>query len=189
VLAGFVTNEPEQASGVMAGLPRLGSDGDLLAGGPQATELVNGIGSTGNANLRRALFERFCCAGFKFATVIHPAATIASDVVLGEGAQIMAGAVLQAGVVIGANAIVNTGTLLDHDVRIGDHTHIAPGACIAGGVTVGAGVHIGAGATIIQGLQVGDGALVAAGAVVVRDVGVAAMVAGVPARPSAVRSR
>jgi sugar O-acyltransferase (sialic acid O-acetyltransferase NeuD family) len=181
-IIGFVTNDPQDSTGVMRELPCIGTDGDLLAAGPQGTDLVNGIGSTGKSEVRRKLFDRFRKGGFRFATVVHPAATVASDVVLGEGAQVMAGAVLQPGVVIGANAIVNTGALVDHDVRIGEHAHIAPGACLAGGVTIGTAAHVGAGSTVIQNVRVGDGALIAAGAAVTSDVPAATMVAGVPAR-------
>jgi sugar O-acyltransferase (sialic acid O-acetyltransferase NeuD family) len=182
-IAGFVTNEPEKGSGVMLGIERFGGDRELLARGADDIDLVNGVGSTGRPEARRAVFDRFHKAGFRFASVVHPASTVSADVTLGEGAQIMAGAVLQPGVTVGSNAIINTGALVDHDARIGDHAHVAPGACIAGGVTVGSAAHIGAGAVVIQNLSIGDGALVAAGATVVRDVPAAVSVAGVPARP------
>ena len=183
-IAGFVINDLQDGIGVMHELPRIGTDGELLAVGQQQTDLVNGVGSTGKSDVRRSIFERFRNAGFRFVTVIHPTAIVASDVVLGEGAQVMAGAVLQPGVVIGANAIVNTGAVVDHDVRIGDHAHVAPGACLAGGVIIGEVAHVGAGSTVIQNVRVGAGALIAAGSTVVRDVPPGAVVAGVPARES-----
>jgi sugar O-acyltransferase (sialic acid O-acetyltransferase NeuD family) len=181
---GFITREPEQATGVMARLVRLGSDEDLLSGGARDVLLVNGVGSTGRPEMRRAVFERFRAAGFAFSTVLHPAATVASDVELGEGAQIMAGAVLQPGSRIGANAIVNTGAVIDHDAMIGAHVHVAPRACLAGNVRVGEGTHIGAGAVVVQNRRIGANVLVAAGAVVVADVPTATIVRGVPARPA-----
>jgi UDP-perosamine 4-acetyltransferase len=181
-IAGFVSNDPQNDAGEMGELPHLCTDEELLAAGPEGIDLVNGIGSTGKSDRRRRLFERFHEAGFRFATVMHPAAIMASDVVLGEGAQVMAGAVLQPGVVVGANAIVNTGALVDHDVRLGDHCHVAPGACVAGAVTIGEAAHVGAGSTVIQSVRVGDGALIAAGATVIRDVPAGIVVAGVPAR-------
>jgi sugar O-acyltransferase (sialic acid O-acetyltransferase NeuD family) len=183
-IIGYVTKDTEKASGVMADLPHFGDDAALLRRGPEGISLVNGIGSIGDTSSRRAIFEKFDSAGFSFAPVVHPAATIASDVKIGAGAQIMAGAILQPGVSVGKNAIVNTGAVVDHDTTIGDHSHVAPRACLSGGVKVGNSVHIGAGSTVIQCINVDDGALVAAGSVVISDVPARAKVMGVPARRS-----
>ena len=169
-IIGFVTSVPESASGVMTGIPRLGDDRDLLARGSGGLSLINGIGSIGDPQRHRTVFEDFAKAGFAFATIVHPTAIIASDVVLGTGAQIMAGCVLQPGVRVGSNAIVNTGAIIDHDSVIGDHAHIAPGATLSGHVDVGSSSHVGTGAAIIQGIRIGAGALIAAGAVVAADV-------------------
>ena len=109
-------------------------------------------------------------AGFTFISFNHPSAVLAADTSIGEGAQIMAGAVLQPGVSLGINCIVNTRASLDHDCRIGDHVHIAPGAVLSGGVTIGDGCHIGTGAIVIQNIRIGAGAMIAAGAVITRDV-------------------
>jgi sugar O-acyltransferase (sialic acid O-acetyltransferase NeuD family) len=181
-ILGFVSADAETASGIMTGIPRIGDDRDLRARGPADILLVNGIGSVGNPDRRRAIFEGFSSAGFAFATVIHPSAVVASDVVIGAGTQIMAGCVLQPGVRIGANVIINTGAIIDHDTVIGDHVHIAPGARLSGDVKIGNLVHVGTGATIIEGIRIGDTALVAAGAVVTADVPTSARVMGVPAR-------
>jgi acetyltransferase-like isoleucine patch superfamily enzyme len=101
---------------------------------------------------------------------------------LGDGAQIMAGAILQTGVRVGRNVIVNTRAVIDHDSCLADHVHVATGAILAGGVKVGEASHIGAGATVIQEITIGRAVLVAAGAVVVSDVADDASVAGIPAR-------
>lgn len=181
-IEGFVTNDEDETKYALGGVRRIGTDHDLLARTREDIALVNGVGSTGDTDPRRAVFERFRAAGFSFATVVHPTAIVAADATIGEGAQIMAGAIVQSRARIGMNAIVNSGAIVDHGSIVGEHAHVASGACLSGDVTVGAGAHIGAGATIIQGTRVGEGALVAAGAVVVGDVAPAATVMGVPAR-------
>jgi sugar O-acyltransferase (sialic acid O-acetyltransferase NeuD family) len=181
-IVGYVSPDETPATGIMSGLPRLGGDSELMGRGPDGVVLVNGIGTTGNPARRRSTFEAYRKSGFTFTAVVHPSAVIASDAVLGEGAQIMAGAVLQTGVRIGVNAIVNTGAIIEHDTAIGDHVHVAPRACLAGGVTVREAAHIGAGATVIQNICVNAGAIVGAGAVVVRDVVAGSVVTGIPAR-------
>jgi UDP-perosamine 4-acetyltransferase len=186
-ILGFVTQDREDASGVMTGIPRIGNDRDLHARGPAGILLVNGVGSVANPDRRRAIYDDFHRAGFAFATVVHPSALVASDVAIGEGTQIMTSCVLQPGVRIGVNAIVNTGAIVDHDTIIGDHAHIAPGVCLSGGIIVGDSAHVGVGATVIQGIRIGDGAVVAAGAVVTADVLAGTTVMGVPARAKSSR--
>jgi len=84
----------------------IGVDSMISAYEPETLLLVNGIGSINLPRKRTAVFEKFKAKGFTFATVVHPSATVASDVVLGEGVQIMAGVVIQPGCTIGDNVIV-----------------------------------------------------------------------------------
>lgn len=163
-------------------LPFLGDDGVVATFNPAKVMLVNGIGSVGRSDKRKAIFLRFRASGYCFATVVHPSAVLATDVHLAEGAQVMAGVVIQPGCRLDENVIINTGALLDHDCEIGAHTHLAPGAVLSGDVRIGAEVFVGTGARVIQGIAIGTGAVVGAGAVVVRDVADDAVVVGVPAR-------
>jgi len=131
--------------------------------------LVNGIGSVGSMAARDAIFRRVRERGFRFATVIHASAVVSPSVQLGEGVQLMAGAIIQCDAAIGANSIVNTGARIDHDCRIGESVHIAPGVTLSGSVTVGDRTHIGTAAAVIQGISIGCDCLVGAGAVVHRN--------------------
>lgn len=163
------------------GVQNLGNDDTVFRHSPAEIELVNGIGSTGASNSRIAVFERFKGKGYTFAAVVHPFASVAPDVELEEGVQVMAGAVVQPGTRLGKNAIINTGACIDHDCFVESHVHIAPGATLSGNVRIGCGSHIGAGASIIQGVTVGSRSIVGAGAVVVKDVTREVIVVGVPA--------
>lgn len=164
------------------GIRFLGGDEAVFARDPGTIRLVNGIGSVRNSERRGAVFEQCRERGFRFASVFHPSAVVAADVALAEGAQLMAGAIVQPGAEVRDNVIVNTGARIDHDCILEAHVHVAPGAVLSGGVHVGRGAHIGTGAVIIQGIRIGENALVAAGAVVVRDVPDHARVKGNPAR-------
>jgi UDP-perosamine 4-acetyltransferase len=152
------------------GIAVLGDDAAVAAYAPAQVDLVNGVGSTQSTEARRQVFETFSRRGYRFAAVVHPAAIVAGDVTLDEGAQIMAGAIIQSGTAVGRDVIVNTGARIDHDCRIGDHVHIAPGATLSGGVVVGAGTHIGVAAAVIQSVTLGHNCLIGAGTVVTRDV-------------------
>jgi len=162
--------------------PPLLSEAALLTQPREAVDLVNGVGSVDRPTARRAAFERYAAAGFRFRTLVHPAAFVAAEARLGEGAQAMAGAVIQTGSVIDPDALVNTGARIEHDCRVGAHCHVATGAVLTGAVEVGEGSHVGAGAVVIQYVRIGAGALIGAGAVVLRDVPAGATALGVPAR-------
>ena len=165
----------------------LGSDAVLDTLDPRDTTIVNGVGSVASSAARRRIFEDAKQKGFGVLTVIHPSAYVAPDVVLGDGAQIMAAAVVQTGCTVGSNTLINTGAVLDHDCHVGAHCHIATGAALSGGVRLDDSVHVGTGAAIIQGVQLGSGSIVAAGAAIVDDVAAGAKVGGVPARPIAIQ--
>jgi UDP-perosamine 4-acetyltransferase len=182
IILGVVDSNTALRDGNLLGVPVLGGDEVVNTYLPSEIQLVNGLGSVGIPSKRQQLYEKFKQLGFDFSTIIHPSAIIASHVEQGEGAQIMAGAVIQPCCRIGANSIINTRASVDHDCIIGDHVHIAPGVTLSGGVTIGSGTHVGTGATIIQGVTIANDCLVAAGAVVTRDLIAGTKVRGVPAR-------
>lgn len=149
---------------------------------PNMVELVNAIGSAHRPTARQAAYDTYAAAGYAFAILAHPDATVAPEATLEQGVQVMASATLQANAVLRANTLINTGVCIDHDTIIGQHTHVAPGATICGGVTIGQGCHIGAGATVVQGVSIGQGVVVGAGATVLHDIPDQDIVIGTPAR-------
>lgn len=147
----------------------IGGDEDVLQWQSDEVSLFNGIGSLPNNTLRWRVAEKMRGHGYTFSKVLHPLAIVAQDVTLEEGAQVMAGVVIQPDTAIGQDSIVNTGATIDHDCLIGKQCHIAPGVSCSGGVKIGDDCHIGAGAVITQGVTIGRGCVVAAGSVVYRD--------------------
>ena len=166
----------------LLGVSVLGGDDQVQNHAPGDVALVNGVGSTEPSMRRKILYRQFVDAGYVFASVVHPSAVIGGDVDIADGAQVMAGAVIQPGCRIGENAILNTSSSVDHDCVIGAHVHIAPGAVLGGGITVGDGSHIGAGSSVIQNIHIGADVLVASGAAVVDNISDGVRVAGVPAK-------
>jgi UDP-perosamine 4-acetyltransferase len=146
----------------------------------QATHAFISLGSTGNNQLRKKLFNIIIDLGYKSINIIDQNSVLAKDVKLGTANLISSGANINPGVVIGNNNIINTGTIIEHGCKIGDHVHLAPGSILAGDVKVGNLSHIGLGARVIEGINIGENCLVGAGAVIIKDVPDNSVVVGVP---------
>jgi sugar O-acyltransferase (sialic acid O-acetyltransferase NeuD family) len=142
-------------------------------------EYVVGVGSSA---VRRAVDAAATGWGRSPATLVHPAAVIGGDVVLGPGSVVCALASVTTNVRTGRHVHLDVGAALAHDCRIGDYVTLAPGSRVSGSVTLGDDVTVGAGAVVIQGRAVGEATVVGAGAVVIRDLPPGVVAVGVPAR-------
>src|SRR5438874_2693837 len=139
---------------------------DELGRLPGVNDLIVAIGDCpGRMNAARLAVEK----GFRLVTAIHPRAVIASDVNIGAGTAVAAGAVINPCAAIGENVIVNTCSSIEHECIVADGAHIGPGAHLGGRVTVGAGAWIGIGAIVRDRITIGAGSIIGAGAVVVND--------------------
>lgn len=155
-------------SSIWRGLNVLGDDSALERFDPQQFELVLGFGPKPYSTRRAEVFNDLVNRGYHLPSLIHPSAFIDSTSAVHDGAQIMAGAVIQADCLIGQNAVVNTSASVDHDTVIGRDAHIAPGAILCGGVKIGVGAFVGASATVLPQVEIGANSLVAAGSTLAR---------------------
>jgi sugar O-acyltransferase (sialic acid O-acetyltransferase NeuD family) len=131
---------------------------------------------------RVALHERLCARGLRPVTLAHDSAVIAADAVLGDGCQLLPGAIVGPEARLGREVIVNTKASVDHECVLEDGVEIAPGATLCGLVHAQRYAWVCAGATVLPRVRIGEGAIVGAGAVVRHDVPAGAVVVGVPAR-------
>lgn len=182
LLVGITDADRNRKGEQLMGIGVLGGDDVLADYPPETVDLVLGVGSVRVSNSRQMLFEKFKAAGYRFRTFVHPSAVVSSQVVLGEGCQVMAGAVIQADAILGANVLINTRAAVDHDCRIGDHVHLGPGSVLCAGVDVGTGSHLGSGSTTLQGVRIGRAVQVGAGALIIRHCADGTCHVGVPAR-------
>ncbi len=169
-IIGVVTPSLSAERQVFKGILHFSSDDDVLNFNTSKIKLVNGIGSLPQQTLRTKMYEKFSQLGYKFETIIDNRAIVSSYAQLGDGVQIMAGAIIQTGAVIGDNSIINTGAIIEHDCNIGKHNHIAPQATLSGQVKTKNNVHVGTGASIIQSITLGEGTIVGAGAAITQDI-------------------
>ena len=138
--------------------------------------------AVGDNATREKIQEKLEAEGASIPILIHPVATIGTEVELGDGTIVMAGAVINSSTTIGKGCIVNTGSTLDHDNVIEDYVHISPGANLAGNVKVAKGSWIGIGSAVCNNVHITSRCNVGAGAVVVKDITETGTYVGVPAR-------
>jgi UDP-perosamine 4-acetyltransferase len=182
IILGFTDCDAANIDLTILGIRALGNDDVILKYPSNSIQLVNGLGSVNSTQKRKKIFEFFKKQDYNFASVVHPASIISRDVVLSEGAQVLAGTIIQPGCRIGRNTIINTKVSVDHDCLIGDHVHLAPGTTLSGMVSVGSDAHIGTGTTVIQGINIGQNSLIGAGALLLKDVPAGTTAIGVPAK-------
>lgn len=130
----------------------------------------------GNSAIREKLSN-----GRNLVTLIHPNSTIGERVLMGKGAVVMAGAVINPDVVIGDGVIINTCASVDHDCLIEDYVHVAVGAHLCGTVSTGRHTWVGAGATVKNNIKICGSCIIGAGAVVVKDIAEKGTYLGIPA--------
>lgn len=138
--------------------------------------------AVGSPRVRKAIENRTSHLRFRWATLVHPTATVGLNVRLGEGTIVAAGARLSTNINVGAHVQLDTNVTIGHDCDIASFARVNPGACVSGSVEIGQGALIGANATVLQCLRVGSAAVVGAAACVVADVVPGTTVKGVPAR-------
>lgn len=128
------------------------------------------VGYMGKGNIRDILYDMLVKIGFRLPAIVDPSATLAGDVIIGDGTFIGKKCVVNSAAQIGKMCIINTGAIVEHGNQIGDFTHIAVNSTLCGNVLVGDHSFIGANSTIIQDLKIGSKCIVGAGSTVLRDV-------------------
>ena len=135
----------------------------------------------GNPYLRKKMYEKFLAAGGQLVSTISPLACIGSfDVQIGEGSNILPGAIFSNGTKIGRGGIVYYHSSITHDCIIGEFVQISPGVTLLGKSEVGSYSQIGANATILPNVKIGQNVIIGAGAVVTKDIPDDCLVTGIP---------
>lgn len=170
---------------VFSGIKHLTNDDDILAYTPENVLLVNGIGMMPKSSIKRRVNERFLSLGYNFESVIADSAIVSRYASVGEGVQILQGALIQAGAIVSEHSIINSGAIVEHDASIGRYNHIAPRALVCGQSSTKEDVFIGAGATVIQNIEIAEQVIVAAGATITKKM--AAKSIGYPTRTKVIK--
>ncbi len=177
---GFVDDNPALHGRTVDGLPVLGSP-TVIADHPD-TEIVLCVATSRDLFCRKRLAERLGLPRERYATIVHPAASLAPGVTVGVGSIVLAFVAVTAPQHIGDHVVIMPHVTFTHDDSVGSYSTFTARVALAGGVTVGECAYLGSGALVKEGVSIGEGALVGMGAVVLKDVPPKEVWAGVPAR-------
>jgi UDP-N-acetylbacillosamine N-acetyltransferase len=136
----------------------------------------------GDNVIRESYFNTLKKSKVNFATILNSYSLISDNVVIGQGSQILIGAIINRGANIGENVIINSGAIIEHDCMIGSHSHIGPGAVLTGSVSVGERVLIGAGSVVNPNLIICDDVIIGSGSVVTCNIETPGIYVGTPSR-------
>lgn len=137
----------------------------------------------GNPLQRETLYKKFTNLGGKLTSVVSPHAYVGYfDNTIGEGCNIMTGAILTSSILIGKGVLINLSCTIGHDCKVGDFVELSPGVKISGNCTIGNLTSIGTNATILPRINIGSNVIIGAGAVVTKDIPDNSVAVGIPAK-------
>jgi acetyltransferase EpsM len=118
----------------------------------------------------------------RYATIVHPTATVSKSAKLGYGAVIMPQCIVSPDVVVGDHSQLYGQSFVGHDSSLEEMVFIANNASVGGRVLVKTGAHIGSNSSLRERITIGEYSVVGLGAVVLKDVPEGQIFAGNPAK-------
>jgi sugar O-acyltransferase (sialic acid O-acetyltransferase NeuD family) len=139
-------------------------------------------GGPASFRTRRAVIESLGLHEGRFATVIHPSASVSRSARIGRNVLVMAGVVITSNAVIGDHVSVLPNSVIHHDSVVGAWSLIGSNVTVAGAVQIGENCYVASGSTLKNGVSLGAGCLIGLGSNVLSDVASMTTVVGNPAR-------
>lgn len=147
------------------------------------TALVLAVpGSPKSYSIRKKIIDDLGIVEERFATVVHPKASVSPFAKIGKNTLIMAGVVLTGTCVIGNHVCILPNSVVHHDSIVGDYTLIGSNVTVAGNTIIENNCYIGSGTSIINGISIGEHTMVGMGTNVIKTVAKHSKIVGNPAR-------
>ena len=178
-IAGILDDIPANLGKLVLGHKVLGT----IAEAPKhaGCSFINGISSIGSFREMPNIVARAGVPLERFATVVHPRATVAASARVGRGTSILAGSVIAPEAAIGDHVIMLQNSSVNHHSIVHDFATLSAGVTVLGYVDIGRNAFVGGGSTLVPRVKVGESAVVGAGSVLLRDVPAGCVYVGNPA--------
>ena len=131
---------------------------------------------------RKAIIDGLNIPNERFATLIHPKASVSRNASVGFNTVIMSGVVITSNAKVGNHVCILPNTVIHHDSTIGDFTLIGANVTVAGNTTIEEYCYLGAASSIINGITIGEKTLVGIGSNVIKSVAANSRIVGNPAK-------
>jgi sugar O-acyltransferase (sialic acid O-acetyltransferase NeuD family) len=159
-LIGFVDDMPEKQGVTKYGFRVYGRE---LINKYKEAKILAIPGSVQRYKERHRIIDSLNIQAQRFATIVHPKASVSNLASLGINVLIMAGVVITSNAVVSNHVCVLPNSVIHHDVTIGAWTLIGSNVLIAGNVSIGENCYISSGTNIIDGITIGNGTLIGLG--------------------------
>ncbi|MFF7986759.1 acetyltransferase [Streptomyces sp. NPDC007901] len=179
-LLGHLDDNPALHGTHVDGVPVLG--GCDLVHELTGARVVICVGNPRDYAARARLVRRLALPADRYATVIHPTASVSETSEVGPGTVLLAHCALTAAVRVGAHVAVMPQVVLTHDDVVEDFATLTSGVRLGGGVRLEQGAYVGSGALVREGTTVGAWSLVGMGSAVLGDIPPGEVWVGSPAR-------
>lgn len=179
-LRGFLDDDENKQGIDVAGYPILGRIEDAKKF--RDCMLVLALGNSKNYYIRKRVFKKLGIDSKRYATIIHPSATVSRHATLGHGSVVLAGARVMSNTLIGNHAFILANAYVGHDDVIQDFVTITNSASISGMSIIEEGCYIGANSSVLERIVVGKWSLIGLGSVVLKDVPAFSVVVGNPGK-------
>ena len=174
-IVGFLDDNPNALEGKKIDSPIIGRIDEWTPCGDEV--YVMGIASP---KIKEVIANTLISKGATFITLIHPAALVNRDAIIGTGCVISGRSSIGALAQIG-NFVHVAGSMIGQDAEIGDFSTTTGYANITN-AKLGKRVFVGSHAVILNGRKVGDDAFICAGSIVFHNVKPGCKVFGNPAK-------
>jgi sugar O-acyltransferase (sialic acid O-acetyltransferase NeuD family) len=177
---GALDDDPSKHGADLDGVPVLG--GSELIGELTDAAVIACVANAHRPAGRLSFVRRLNLPDDRWATVVHPTASVPQGSSLGPGTLLLAGVVITTPLRIGAHVVAMPHVLITHDDKISDGVTFAGRVSLGGAVTVGECAYFGQGSLVREMLFIGAGAVIGMGSAVLHDVPAGEVWADVPAR-------
>ena len=180
-ILGFLDDDPALHGTEVYGYGVLGASELVSTSGFREVSVVIGVANERQLLIRKKISERLGLPAERYASIVHPSASVSPKARLGPGCVILFGTRCSGDSVLGSHVVVLEGSCIGHDCMIGNYATICAHATIGAYAQVGEGAFVSTASHVRAGISVGAESKVGMGSVALRNVPAGKTVFGTPA--------